>query len=127
MKPKIEKKLRIRSKKFFLTYPKVVNLPNVKELFLVSIWKTFGVVYENEVEYIIVRQLHQDGIPDIHIYLEFKEEQAIYSRAKLHVTLTNNDGEEIVQEGQYQGVRRKESVIEYILKNVQDDYLTNMF
>lgn len=127
MKPKIEKKFRIRSKKFFLTYPKVVNLPNVKELFLVSIWKTFGVVYENEVEYIIVRQLHQDGIPDIHIYLEFKEEQAIYSRAKLHVTLTNNDGEDIVQEGQYQGVRRKESVIEYILKNVQDDYLTNMF
>jgi hypothetical protein len=114
---------RIRSKKFFLTYPKVIDLPNVKELFLESMQETFGV----KMDYLIVKELHKDCTPHIHIYLEFKEKQSIYSRDKLHVKLKDSNEEEIIQEGKYESVRGKGSVIEYILKDFESDYITNMY
>ena len=114
---------RIRSKKFFLTYPKVIDLPNVKELFLESMQETFDV----QMDYLIVKELHKDCTPHIRICLEFKEKQFIYSRDKLHVKLKDSNEEEIIQEGKYESVRGKGSVIEYILKDFVSDYITNMY
>lgn len=121
-----EKGFRIRSKKFFLTYPKVIDLPNIKELFLESIKETFSILGETMMNYLIVKELHQDGTPHIHVYLEFKQKQSIYSRDKLHVKLKDNDGKDIVQEGKYEAARGKDSVVEYVLKEPDTDYITNI-
>jgi len=51
---------------------------------------------------------------------------SIESRDRLHVKLTNSDGEEILQEGKYEAVRSSGAVIEYVLKDVDKNYITNM-
>lgn len=121
---KNKKVFRIRSKKFFLTYPKVTDLPNLEELFLKSMQEIFG--QESRMNYIIVREAHEDGSPHIHIYLEFKEKQCIYSREKLNVKLRDDNGKEYIQEGKYESVRDKSNVINYILKGIDCPYITNM-
>ena len=63
MKNKDSTKFRIRSKKFFLTYPRVIDLPNLNELFLKSIQKKFCV----KMDYLIIQELHEDGTPHIHV------------------------------------------------------------
>lgn len=55
--------------------------------------------------YIITKELHEDGTLHMHIYLEFKKQMCVGSRGKLHVKLTNNDGEETIQEGKYEATR----------------------
>lgn len=120
------KRFRIRSKKLFLTYPKVIDLPNIKELFLESIKETFSVMGETMMNYLIVKELHKDGTPHIHVYLEFKQKQSIYSRDKLHVKLKDSDGKDIIQEGKYEAARTKGSVVEYVLKEPDTDYITNI-
>jgi len=125
-KLEVNRRFRIRSKKFFLTYPKVINLPGLEQLFLRGIEGAFK-TNKKKIKYIIVKKLHEDGMPHIYIYLEFKKKQAIYSRGRLHVKLINTDGKAVVQEGKYEAARKKESVIQYILKNVDKDYITNMF
>ena len=126
MKEKTKKRFRIRSKKFLLTYPKVIDLLNLEHLFLQAMQEAFGVLKRKEMKYIIVKELHEDGTPHIHIYLEFEKKMSIESRDKLHVTLKNNDGAEIVQEGKYEAVRNSGAVIEYVLKDVDENYMTNM-
>jgi hypothetical protein len=122
MKNKDSTKFRIRSKKFFLTYPRVIDLPNLNELFLKSIQKKFCV----KMDYLIVQELHGDGTPHIHVYIEFEEKQSIYSRDKLHVELKDNDEKKIIQEGKYESVRNRGSVMSYMLKDVGSNYITNM-
>jgi len=122
MKNKDSTKFRIRSKKFFLTYPRVIDLPNLNELFLKSIQKKFCV----KMDYLIVQELHEDGTPHIHAYIEFEEKQSIYSRDKLHVELKDNDKKKIIQEGRYESVRNRSSVMSYMLKDVRGNYITNM-
>ena len=123
----VKRKLfRIRAKKFFLTYPKVIDLPGLERLFLRGIEGAFK-MGKRKMKYIIVKKLHEDGMPHIYIYLEFKKTQSLYSRDRLHVKLTNTDGKAVVQEGKYEAVRKKESVIQYILENVGKDYITNIF
>ena len=122
MKNKDSTKFRIRSKKFFLTYPRVTDLPNLNELFLKSIQKKFCV----KMDYLIVQELHEDGTPHIHVYIEFEEKQSIYSRDKLHVELKDNDEKKIIQEGKYESVRNRGSVMSYMLKDVGSNYITNM-
>ena len=125
-KLKTKKEFRIRSKKFFLTYPKVIDLSNIKELFLESIQRTFNLVKKDKIGYLIAKELHQDGTPHIHVYLEFKQQQAIYSRNKLQVKLMNDDGKEIIQEGKYEAAKSRNSVIDYVLKDNNEDYITNI-
>ena len=125
-KNKSKKEFRIRSKKFFLTYPKVIDIPNLEELFLKAMEETFEIISKKEMDYIIVKELHEDGTPHIHVYLEFMVQKHVYSRDKLHVKLTNIDGKEVIQEGKYESARSRESVIAYVLKSSPEDFLSNM-
>jgi hypothetical protein len=120
------RQFRIRSKRFFLTYPKVIDLPDLEQLFLQAMQSIFGIIHEDKMSYIIVRELHEDGTPHIHIYLEFQDKQSIYSRDKLHVCLRDKDGKDAIHQGKYESVRNKDLVIEYILKDSNNDYLTNI-
>jgi hypothetical protein len=94
MKKKSTKRLeekegfRIRSKKFFLTYPQVPDIPELKQQFLNSLKKSF---LNQEMKYIISKEFHQDGNPHIHVYLECENQQQIYSTDKSHVTLVDPD------------------------------------
>lgn len=123
-KLKNKKEFRIRSKRFFLTYPKVIDLLNLEELFLESMREVFG--KGTSMNYIIVKEAHLDGTPHIHVYLEFEEKQCIYSREKLHVRLKDNDGKEYIQEGKYESVRNRRGVVAYVLKDTGCPYITNM-
>jgi len=126
---KTTKEFRIRSKKFFLTYPKVIDLLNLEQLFLDEMKSIFGIIDEDKMGYIIVKELHEDGTPHIHVYLEFKDQRSIYSRDKLHVRLKDKDGKEIIHEGKYESVRNKDLVIQYILKDSSSssiNYITNI-
>jgi hypothetical protein len=126
MKDKNNKGFRIRSKRFFLTYPKVLDLPNLEELFLKAMEEAFELLSKKEMSYVIVKELHEDGTPHMHIYLQFPSQRQVYSRDKLHVKLIGIDGEVIVQEGKYEAVRNGELVIAYILKSAGENYLSNM-
>ena len=126
MKDKNNKGFRIRSKKFFLTYPKVLDLPNLEELFLKAMEEAFELLSKKEMSYVIVKELHEDGTPHMHIYLQFPSQRQVYSRDKLHVKLTGIDGKVVVQEGKYEAVRNGELVIAYILKSAGENYLSNM-
>lgn len=126
MKDKNNKGFRIRSKKFFLTYPKVLDLPNLEELFLTAMEEVFELLSKKEMSYVIVKELHEDGTPHMHIYLQFPSQRQVYSRDKLHVKLTGIDGKVVVQEGKYEAVRNGELVIAYILKSAGENYLSNM-
>jgi hypothetical protein len=126
MKDKNNKGFRIRSKRFFLTYPKVLDLPNLEELFLKAMEEAFELLSKKEMSYVIVKELHEDGTPHMHIYLQFPSQRHIYSRDKLHVKLIGIDGEVVVQEGKYEAVRNGELVIAYILKSAGENYLSNM-
>jgi len=123
---KTTKEFRIRSKKFFLTYPKVINLPDLEQLFLEAMKSIFGIIHEDKMSYIIVKELHEDGTPHIHVYLEFKDKQSIYSRNKLHVCLKDKDGKDVIHEGKYESVRNKDLVVQYILKDSSSNYITNI-
>jgi hypothetical protein len=126
MKDKNNKGFRIRSKRFFLTYPKVLDLPNLEELFLKAMEEAFELLSKKEMSYVIVKELHEDGTPHMHIYLQFPSQRQVYSRDKLHVKLIGIDGEVVVQEGKYEAVRNGELVIAYILKSAGENYLSNM-
>jgi hypothetical protein len=126
MKDKNNKGFRIRSKRFFLTYPKVLDLPNLEELFLKAMEEAFELLSKKEMSYVIVKELHEDGTPHMHIYLQFPNQRQVYSRGKLHVKLIGIDGEVVVQEGKYEAVRNGELVIAYILKSAGENYLSNM-
>lgn len=89
-------------------------------------WEAFGILKKKEMNYIIVKELHEDGTPHIHVYLEFKRQMSIESRGKLHVKLINVDGKEVIQEGKYESVRSSRAVIEYVLKDDDKGYITNM-
>ena len=91
MKEKSKKGFRIRSKRFFLTYPKVINLPNLEQLFLKAMEEAFELISKKDMGYVIVKELHEDGTPHIHVYLEFPSPRHIYSRDKLHVKLVGID------------------------------------
>jgi hypothetical protein len=119
-------KFRIRSKRFFLTYPKVIDLPNLEELFLKAMEEAFEIISKKEMKYVIVKELHADGTPHLHVFLEFPAQRHIYSRDKLHVKLIDTDGKVVVQEGKYESVRSAGLVIAYILKSSSGDYLSNM-
>jgi hypothetical protein len=88
--------------------------------------EAFELLSKKEMSYVIVKELHEDGTPHMHIYLQFPSQRQIYSRDKLHVKLIGIDGEVVVQEGKYEAVRNGELVIAYILKSAGENYLSNM-
>ena len=117
-------KFRIRSKRLFLTYPQVPDLVGLEQQFLDSLKKSFQ---NQEMQYFISKELHQDGGVHIHVFLEFENQQQILSRDRLHVTLIDPDSKKvIVQEGNYQSVRSRTKVLEYLTKCMKFGYLTNI-
>ena len=117
---------RIRSKTFFLTYPKIADIENVEQLFLNSLAKSFGVVDDSNWGYVISKENHEDGTPHIHVYLEFKKAKGVFSQNKLAVKIDNANGETLTFNGRYEACRDKHFVIQYLLKSDDNLPLTNM-
>lgn len=117
-KPEVESRFRIRSKSLFLTYPKVLDIPNLEELFIESLKDSIG-NSGSDVKYVIGKENHADGTPHIHVYLEYESIQYINSRKQLEVKLVNpSTGEEVIQVGKYEPVKNKHKVIAYIIKDM---------
>lgn len=127
LKEKNNSKFRIRSKRFFLTYPNLPTIDNLSNLFLDSLKNSFDVKNSSSWEYLIAEEKHQDGTPHVHVYLSFSAPQGVYSRDKLTVVL-NADGKEQKCEGRYESVKNHHHVIQYVLKSTSDEdsLLTNM-
>jgi hypothetical protein len=121
---KDKSQFRIRSKRFFLTYPQVPNIVGVEQQFLDSLKKSFQ---NQAMQHFITKESHQDGGLHIHVFLEFENQQQILSRDRLHVTLIDPDSKKvIVQEGNYQSVRNRTKVLQYVTKHMKFGYLTNI-
>lgn len=115
-----DKRFRIRSKKLFLTYSKVLDIPNLEELFLKSLKDSIiGSGSDLGMNYLIQKENHEDGTPHIHVYLEFETTQYITSREQLQVELLDpNTGEKVIQVGKYEPVKNRDKVIQYIIKDM---------
>jgi len=118
-----EKSFRIRAKYWALTYPNLPDVDNLEEIFWKSLKKAFNIEDDTCWKYIIAKEKHKNGIPHIHVYLEFSRFQEIYSRKKLHVIVYDK-----ICEGNYAAARKKRNWIQYIVKSVEnmDDLYTNM-
>jgi len=122
---KKKKDFRIRSKTFFLTYSALEDIKDYenKILFnkiLLSFEKTFST---SNFEYLICKELHEDGQPHIHALLKFKSVKRVYSREKLTLNI-----DEFSFQGKYESAKNVNSVISYITKenNNPQDIHTNM-
>ena len=115
-------KFRIRTKKFFLTYPRLPKREDLIEIALLHYERTFKLQRSN-FHYLISEELHKDGNPHLHVYLEFDKVQKIYSEGKLDLVIDKKN-----YHGNYQSVKFKHSTIEYIIKSTTDgkEYKTNM-
>jgi hypothetical protein len=116
------KRFRIRSKKFFLTYPQVPDVENIEEQFIKAFENIFGT---NNMKYFLCKEKHKDGNPHIHVYLEFNTRQEIPSRERLHVKIVLN-GQIKLCEGRYEAVRNSEKTLDYISKDCGNNYKSNM-
>ena len=111
---KKKKAFRLRSTKFFLTYPQLPNLPNLQEIALSSFESIFK-MRRKDFKYLISTELHEDGNPHLHVYLEFGFPQGIYSESKLDLEF---DGE--MHHGNYQTVKSSHATKQYIIKSVDN-------
>lgn len=128
-KEKKSKKFRIRSKRFFLTYPQLPKvIDDLEGQVLKSLRKSFGVKSDDSWDYLLSIEKHEDGMPHAHVYLSFPMVQGVYSRDKLTLTLLEKDGNTHEYEGQYEAVKNHHHVIQYVLKSVPtfEDVVTNM-
>jgi hypothetical protein len=92
------------AKKYFLTFPKVTQ-PVTNESVIALLNKSFP----DELKSLLVaRELHEDGTPHFHIYLEFKKKKQIRSYSFFDFIFNKH--------GNYQTVRFKKAVINYISK-----------
>jgi hypothetical protein len=116
------REFRLRTKKFFLTYPQLPNIPNLVELALTS-FETIFKMNRRDFKYLISVELHADGNPHLHVYLEFGLPQGIYSVNKLDLLI-----DEEIFHGNYQSVKSKHATIQYIIKSVEniEELTTNL-
>lgn len=109
-----EPNFRLSAKHLFLTYPKCTLTPeNVLEKLTVAIQP-----YEI-VEYIVARELHEDGTPHIHAYLQLDRKCNIRGATQLDVS----DDAENTFHGNYQPCRNPTFTKRYVRK--AGDYITN--
>lgn len=73
-------------------------------------------------EYLLVRESHADGEPHVHVYLKMLKKTNIYSKSFLD--LKDSSGENY--HGNYQGARKPNQVIKYMLKNIPSKNDPNM-
>jgi hypothetical protein len=120
-----KKEFRLRTKKFFLTYPQlpISEKENLEEIALRHFEDVFK-MKRKDFYFLTTVELHEDGNPHLHIYLEFNLPQSIYSESKLDLIIGDLPG----FHGNYQSVKSSKSVISYILKASDglDDLNTNM-
>ena len=111
---KKKKEYRLRTTKFFLTYPQLPNLPNLQEIALSSFEHIFK-MKRRDFKFLISTEFHEDGSPHLHVYLEFGLSQGIYSATKLDLEF---DGK--MYHGNYQAVKSPHATKQYIIKSVSD-------
>lgn len=118
-------RFRIRSKTFFLTYPQVPAWAT-ESMFLECYREIFPKREHEMMEYLIGKELHQDGNPHMHVFLEFPFTNDV-TRKRLHVTLKDpGTGENVVIQGSYESAKKKYSVMKYILKDLEGEAFTNI-
>lgn len=113
----IEKKFRIQTKEFFLTYPQSggLTLEYVREN-LYNILKTFVLK-----EYLISKELHSDGQPHLHVYCKTLKRSSIENPNYFDIEF---EGE--VFHPNVQASKKAGNVIRYILKFVTSKYDENL-
>jgi hypothetical protein len=110
------KKFRLSAKTLFLTYPRTNLKPIQAYQQLEQILINWGIA-----EFLIVQEEHQintsiNESTHLHAYIKLHKKANINSPEYLH--LLNNRNEKI--KGKYETVKKKESVIQYLLKDVFD-------
>lgn len=121
-----KKRFRLRAKRLFLTYPQLPSgCGDLRILALENYERIFGMSRE-EFKYVITEELHEDGNPHLHVYLEFKQAQKIYSPTKLDLILPGLDSD-VRFHGNYQAAKSEHRIIKYIVKAAEEpgDVLTN--
>lgn len=108
------KKFRLRTKKFFLTYPQLPKVEDLESQALEQFEKIF-MMTRDEFGYLMSVEYHEDGNPHLHVYLEFNLAQGIYSESKLDLVFSGE-----TYHGNYQAVKSEHGTIQYILKSVDD-------
>ena len=108
----IKKEFRIRTKRFFLTYPQLPleEEKNLEEIALCHFENSFK-KKRDDFKYLISTESHQDGNPHLHVYLEFNMPQSIYSEKKLDLQIGTSSFH-----GNYQSVKSPSSTLQYIIK-----------
>lgn len=107
-----KKSFRIRAKNLFLTYP---QLPKTEELVGKVLEQLKTTFKRDDMKHLIVKELHEDGNPHIHVYLSFDSPVGVYSTNKLDLKFGDK-----MYHGKYEPVKDKHGVIQYLLKG-QDD------
>lgn len=121
-----KKKFRFYAKQLFLTYPRI-NLKAIHNNEQREELLNLYVQLENKMKkrnvniekYILGIEAHVDGTPHLHIYLRLTRKLSISDPHELDLLL-----EKKVCHGNYQGVKSRESVIDYITK--YNNFVTNM-
>lgn len=124
---KQDKRFRLRAKRLFLTYPQLpADHRDLKELALKNYERIFG-MDRKDFKYVIAQELHEDGSPHIHVYLEFSSVKKIYSSSKLDIVMNEPDSD-VVFHGNYQAVKNEHNTLRYIIKSVEniETILTNI-
>jgi len=108
----IKKGFRIRTKRFFLTYPQLPlsEEKNLEEIALSHFENSFK-MKRKDFRYLVSIELHEDGNPHLHVYLEFNMPQSIYSESKLDIKV----GDKFFH-GNYQSVKSENATIQYVIK-----------
>jgi len=113
---KTTKKFRLSAKTLFLTYPRTSLKPIEAYQQLEEILINWGID-----EFLIVQEKHQintsiNKSTHLHAYIKLHKKANIHSPEYLHLLDNNNK----IIKGKYETVKKKESVIQYVLKDVFD-------
>jgi len=104
-KAKGKQRFRMCTRTLYLTYPQNTA---TKESVATAIERAWG---DDILCYVIGEELHQDGTPHLHVYVEFEESQTIEG----HALLDGLTG----KHGNYQSARNKYKVIRYCAKDAK--------
>ncbi len=111
MATKPKQTFELQGRSFFFTYPRCSLTP---EEALEQLSKEFAIN-----EYIVARELHQDGVPHLHVYFKTAKRTKVYSTLKMELKK-----EQTTFKGNYQLCKNSFLVQKYCKKD--GDYITNM-
>ena len=109
-----KKEFRLNSKKLFLTYPNVGDTSITKEQILEQLQQKVGSIKN----YIIAKELHENGVPHFHVLLELTKRIDIKNIQKLDLDFNDK-----IYHGNYQSCKNLDSTIKYCSKCI--DFITN--